>query len=53
MGIVECHTLNPSNPMNNQIHGISAKNGNIEEYMIAACKYLFNRAQNLVLDFFD
>jgi len=50
IGMIECHTLNAMNPKNNQIHGISPKNQKGERYMEAACDYLFNRAENWVLN---
>ena len=50
IGIIECHTLNTSNPVNNQIHGISPRNPNGESYLQAACDYLTNRAENWVLN---
>ena len=50
IGMIQCHTLNASNPRNNQIHGISAKNKNGENYMIAAYNYLFNRAEDTLLN---
>lgn len=53
MGMITCHTLNAMNPINNQIHGISSRNKNGEIYMEAACNYLFNRAEDWVLNLFD
>lgn len=53
IGMIECHTLNALNPINNQIHGISPKNVNGEVYMKAACDYLFNRAEDWVLNIFE
>ena len=50
IGMIECHTLNATNPKNNQIHGISPANRNGERYMEAACNYLSNRAENWVLN---
>ena len=50
IGMIECHTLNVTNPKNNQIHGISTRNKNGERYMKAACNYLSNRAENWVLN---
>ena len=52
IGMIECHTLNALNPINNQIHGISSKNKNGGAYMQAACDYLFNRAENWVINLF-
>ena len=49
IGMIECHTLNASNPVNNQIHGISARNKNGAHYLEAAGNYLFNRAENRLL----
>ena len=53
IGMIEHHTLNALNPVNNQIHGISSRNPNGERYMEAACNYLFNRAENYVLNLFE
>ena len=53
IGMIECHTLNALNPINNQIHGISSKNGMGESYMKAACDYLFNRAEDELLNIFQ
>ena len=50
IGIIEFHTLNASNPQNNQIHGISERNKRGERYMQAAYDYLSNRAENWVLE---
>jgi hypothetical protein len=50
IGMIECHTINPSNPINNQIHGIGENNPNGETYMRAATNYLFNRAENWMLN---
>ena len=52
IGILECHTLNALNTINNQIHGISSGNPNIEIYLEAACNYLQNHAENALLNFF-
>ena len=52
IGMIECHTLNPSNPKNNQIHGIGANNRNGGYYLDAACDYLLNRAENSILNLF-
>ena len=48
-----CHTLNAVNPINNQIHGISSRNKNGGVYMQAACDYLFNRAEDWVINLFE
>jgi len=53
IGMIECHTLNKLKPIYNQIHGISLKNKRGETYIKAACDYLFNRAENRVLNFFE
>ena len=53
LGMIQCHTLNAKNPINNQIHGISIRNRKGEIYMNAACNYLFNRAENWVLNLFE
>ena len=53
IGMIECHTLNASNPINNQIHGISDRNPNGGRYMDAACNYLLNRAEDWVLNLFE
>ena len=50
IGMIECHTLNASNTANNQIHGISPRNKNGEKYMVAACNYLYNRAEDALLN---
>ena len=50
IGMIECHTLNPSNPVNNQIHGISIRNKKGGTYMEAAIDYLLNRAENSLLN---
>jgi hypothetical protein len=50
IGMMECHTLNALNPQNNQIHGISSINKNIDFYLEAACNYLWNRAEGTLLD---
>ena len=50
IGMIECHTINPSNPKNNQIHGIGINNINGGAYMAAATSYLFNRAENWLLE---
>ena len=52
IGMIVCHTLNPSNPINNQIHGISPRNKNGGIYMEAAYKYLDNHIENFILNFF-
>lgn len=53
IGMIQCHTLNAMNPVNNQIHGISPHNKNGARYMNAACDYLFNRAEDWVLNIFE
>ena len=53
IGMIECHTLNPTNPQNNQIHGISAKNPRGDMYIQAASDYLLNRAENSLLNLLD
>ena len=50
IGIIECHTLNALNPKNNQIHGISPRNERIDEYLTAAMDYIYNRAENNLLN---
>ena len=50
IGMIECHTLNAANPLNNQIHGIGPQNNNGEKYLNAACDYLLNRAENSLLN---
>ncbi len=50
IGMVECHTINKSNPENNQIHGISGKNKNAGRYIDAALGYLGNKAENTLLN---
>ena len=52
IGMIECHTLNPSNPINNQIHGVSQRNDSGENYMKAALDYLSNRTENFILNLF-
>ena len=53
IGMIECHTLNPSNPINNQIHGISIRNRKGRSYMEAAIDYLLNRAENSLLNILE
>ena len=53
IAMIQCHTLNPSNPKNNQIHGISERNVMGEYYMEAACNYLFNRAEDFILNLLE
>ena len=48
--MIECHTLNVSNPISNQIHGIGPQNPSGEIYMRAACNYLLNYAENWMLN---
>ena len=50
IGMIQCHTLNPGNPKNNQIHGISSQNKKGGLYMEAAGNYLSNKAENWVLN---
>ena len=50
IGIMTCHTLNATNPVNNQIHGIGANNKNGSRYMQAAMDYLLNRRENWLLN---
>ena len=50
IGMVECHTLNKNNPVNNQIHGISGTNKKARTYIDAALGYLSNRAENTLLN---
>ena len=50
IGMIECHTLNPTNPINNQIRGISPKNKSGETYMNSAVSYLENKAENFLLN---
>ena len=49
IGMIQCHTISAFYP-NNKIHGISPLNPNGERYMKAAWDYLFNRAENKLLD---
>ena len=49
IGMIECHTINANNPVNNQIHGISQYNKRGEQYLSAAFDYLCNRAENYLL----
>ena len=51
IGMIQCHTLNPENPINNQIHGISENNPLGETYINSAVEYIGNRLENLFLDF--
>jgi len=53
IGMIQCHTLNPKNSVNNKIHGISEHNKNGESYMKAAWDYLFNHAEDWVLNLFE
>lgn len=53
IGMISCHTLNPLNKINNQIHGISPKNKHLELYMDAAYNYLYNRAEDWVINIFE
>ena len=50
IGMIECHTLNDSNPINNQIHGIGENNPLGATYMDAAVNYLVNRAEDSILN---
>ena len=50
IGMIECHTLNDSNPINNQIHGIGENNPLGGTYMDAAVNYLVNRAEDSILN---
>lgn len=50
IGMIECHTLNAMNPLNNQIHGIGIRNRMGERYLNAAVDYLINRAENSLLN---
>lgn len=50
IGMIEFHTLNATNPVNNHIHGLSLKNPHGDRYMDAAYNYLSNRAENTVLN---
>ena len=50
IGMMICHTLNASNPVNNQIHGIGPNNKKGAMYMQAAMNYLSNRGENWLLN---
>lgn len=53
IGMITCHTLNSSNPINNQIHGISPLNKSRERYMVAASNYMANKAENELLNILE
>ena len=50
IAMIQCHTVNNRNPLNNQIHGIGERNKCGERYMNAAIEYLLNRAEDNLLD---
>ena len=50
IGMIECHTLNAMNPVNNKIHGVGEKNSSGAKYMKAAVNYLVNRAEDKLLN---
>ena len=50
IGMIECHTINKNNPVNNQIHGISGTNKKAGRYIDAALGYLENKAENILLN---
>ena len=50
--MIELHLLNPSNPLNNQIHGIGPRNPNGSNYLAAAQEYLENYAEDSILNLF-
>ena len=46
------HTLNPNNPVNNQINGIRINNPNMEIYRNALLRYIDNKISNEILNWF-
>ena len=52
IGMIECHTINPDNMRNNQIHGISGTNPRGGLYLEAAINYLLNHAEDQILNLF-
>ena len=50
IGMIQCHTINTLNSLNNQIHGIAWSNARGETYLQAAYAYLDNRAEQALLN---
>ncbi len=50
IAMIECHTINPSNPVSNQIHGVGINNSNGEIYFNGVMDYLQNRAEEDLLN---
>ena len=50
IGMIQCHTINSLNSLNNQIHGIAWSNARGETYLQAAYAYLDNRAEQALLN---
>lgn len=48
--MIECHTMNPSNPVSNQIHGVGINNKKGGIYFEAVMDYLQNRAEEDLLN---
>jgi len=53
IGMILCHTLKPGKDVNNQIHGISARNPNGKTYLNAGWGYLSNHIENWMLNYFN
>ena len=51
IGMIECHTINKNDPVNNQIHGISDRNKKASDYFNSALRYLGNKIENTLLNY--
>lgn len=49
--MIECHTINKNDPVNNQIHGISDRNKKASDYFNSALRYLGNKIENTLLNY--
>ena len=50
IGMIQCHTINSLNSLNNQIHGIAWSNARGETYLQAAYAYLDNQVEQALLN---